>query len=819
MLSGFSIDIRHAARRLAARPGFAAAAVLTIALGVGLNTGAFSILNGVFFSDLPVPAGDEIVDIFETVDGLPGRNEKGWVNARVTTREYEAYRDGSRTLVGLAGYSVAWPATLRGEQPREITGRYVTCEYFDVLRQPPAIGRELTPGDCTGGAAPVIVLGHDLWKTAFAANPQVVGRTVTLNRAQVTVVGVAAEDAFQPDLRRLDYFAPISAQPFLRPDRDWLVNEEFGWLTLMGRRSADATIDDVRAELGVITARIDAEQPGRRTAVDVHPARQPTARIRYGDVAQAAFLVLAPFGLVLLLACANVANLFLARANERAPEIAMRFALGASRARVVQALLVESLLVSIVGGVIGTLVAFWSFKELARLLLPVLPAPIILPGIEPDLRVLSFGLTVALVAGVLAGLGPAMQITTSLAAMVRRGSTTAGHRGASRLQGVLMGLQVAVCAVLLTFAGLLLRGLYNANTVDPGFAYERVIAVSGDLRDFGYVGDDLAAFQRRLAQRVEALPGVAAVGYTARAPWDQRSTAWIARAAGPGGSEHRRFERSDVGPGYFAAVGIPIVRGRAFAESELIDDPTVVIVTQATAAALWPEQDPVGQTLLVATGQGRQDRALTVVGVARDAQVHVIGEIDSNVLYAPSQPRYRHMLTLVVRSRSEYASVAARIRNVLQALDPSVSMRIAPLEDNLDGRRQLSALLSGLAVSVGALALVLAAVGIFAVVSYVVSRRTREIGIRLALGAKPRDVLRAILGRTLQPVAVGAGIGGAAAAAGSTVLSSMLFGVSPVDPVGVGGAVVFVLAVAVVAGVVPARRGLGVDPTVTLRYE
>ncbi len=837
-LESWLLDIGYAVRRMRASPGFTAAAVLTVALGVGLNAGAFSILNAVLFSALPVPAAGELVDLYEVVDGLDGRNEKGWLNRRVTTSEYRTFRDDAKTLTGLIGYSTEWTVWLRGERSRQIVGRYVSCNYFEVLRQPAAIGRGLLPDDCRSGAPPVVVLGHGLWRTTFAGDPAVVGRTVTLNRAQVTVVGVAPPDVYQPELQRLDYFAPIGIQPALRPDRDWLVSETFGWLTLIGRRGPGHSVEAVQAELNVIAARIDRQSPGRSTRVFVDPATASTNQLVSGGLlATGALAVFGPFGLVLLIACANVANLFLARTAERAHEIATRFSLGASRGRVVQQLLTESLLVSLLGGALGLVLAVWSFEGLAALLLS--PLAVALPEPSLEVRLLGFALVLSLGTGVLTGLAPALRASGSrLHATTNRLSSTSGQHGGGRLQGAFIGVQVAICMILLIGAGAMLRVLYDANLDDPGFPSDEVVVLSADLRDFGYVDDELALFQQRLTDEVRALPGVESVVLTPTTPWDRRSPYGSIAASDADGAVHQ-FATSPVEPDYLSTLGIRIVRGRSFADADFTEPPSGVIVSEATADSIWPGQDPIGRTLTVrlrprvdATSLGPdelarwardnppEERIWRVVGVAADA-LTAFGPRPAHLLYLPTRlaPRYRHMLSVLVRSRRPFASLAPDIGGVLDRLDPDVTMGVAPLEANRAEDRYLSALASGLAVSLGLLALALASVGIYAVVAHVVASRRREIGIRLALGARSRSVLATLLRRTLRPVVVGAAIGGLGALAVSGLLASAVFGVERADPIAIGGAALLVLGVALVASIVPARRGLRADPLRTLQSE
>lgn len=808
-------DIRYGSRRLVASPGFTVAAVLTIALGVGLNTGIFSILNGVIFRGLPVPAAHELVAVRESVENLPGRSEKGRANSRVTTAEYRTYRERTTTLSGLMGYSVPWPVALGGAAPQQATGRYVTCTYFDVLQQPPAIGRGFSAEDCGRGVTPVVVLGHALWVAAFDADPHVIGRTLTMNRQAVTVVGVARDGTYMPDLLRLDFFAPIAAQPLLRPDREWFVSDRFGWLDLVGRRRGDREVDEVRAEFNVIAAQIDQQQPGRSTTVFVDDATTlPRPQFDLATVAVGG-LVLAPFGLVLLIACANVANLCLARTTARAPEIAVRLALGASRSRVVQQVLTESVLIALVGGALGALVAFWSFDGLVAFLLS--PVSTTVPALEPDLRVLTFALLLSLVTGILAGLAPALQgVNVELHAAAKQAARGGGQFG-GRLQGIFVGLQVGICMVLLVAAGLLLRGLFATYSVDPGFPYRDLTVVAADLRDFGYRPEDIPAFHRRLATQVGALPGVEAVGYSARPPWEASGLSASVRVGSQDIERYRRVQLAHVSPGYFSAAGIPIVRGRTFTPAELTDTTTAVVVTEATARRLWPGADPVGQTLNRRAGDG--DEPWQVVGVAKDAQVTVMGEVDPHYLYIPAPPRFQHMLSLVVRRRTGAASVAPGIQAVVRGLDQGLSMRVTPLDANQQPWRDISGIVTSVAAALGTLALLLAGVGIYGVVSQLVHRRRREIGLRIALGARARNVLGLILRRTMRPVVIGAVVGVLAAGSASRFLSWLLFGVSPVDPVGIGGAVVFVLGVALVASALPATRALQVSPTTMLRDE
>jgi predicted permease len=566
--------------------------------------------------------------------------------------------------------------------------------------------------------------------------------------------------------------------------------------------------------LRVIAARIDQEQPPRKTTLIVNRAQvlsRPEAR---NDVFTVAGVVMVAFGMVLLIACANVANLLLARATRRSGEIAVRLSLGASRARIVQQLLAEAVLLAAAGGALGSALALWSSQGLVTFALSGLPeASLFMIDTAPDGRVFAYAFLVTLATGVLFGLLPALRASKRDLHTAMKGASTVGQHSEGRLQGALIGAQVALSMVLMIAAALLLRGLYEAQTVEPGFRYQGVAVASFDLTRGGYDEARAAVFQRQLAERAGALPGVDGV---AQAQWAPLTGTFQIAAALPGEAQLFPLGFNNVSADYFSLVEIPIVRGRAFTAGDETNESTVAIVTEATARRLWPDRDPIGQKLAIGVAPNQAE--VEVVGVARDAQVAEIGDLAPSYVYLPAAPRTQRVLTLLVGS-GDFAATAAALRAVIAELDPGLAVRVAPLEANLEATRSLARVVSALATALGAVALVLAAVGIYGVVAYSVGRRAREIGVRIALGAAMRDVVALVLKRQLRPVAIGAVVGLAAALAVSRVLSSVLFGVSPTDGVALFAALVVVGGVAVLAGILPARRASRVDPNVVLHYE
>jgi predicted permease len=814
MLENLWRDVRYAASSLRRSLGFTAAAIVTIALGIGVNAGIFTVLNGVLFRAVPAPDAQELVSIRQTVQGgkLTGSTGVGTFSAS----EYRAYRDRAQTVSGVLAHSNPATTTLGGEAPQQIFGVLVSCNYFGVLQQPPLLGRGLTEQDCAPGAVPAVVLGHQLWETAFAGDPAILSRTVELNQQRFTVVGVASEGTYGGSGMVPAYFAPISADPLLGPIKTRYEDDKFLWLHLIGRRSDRAALEQVRAELAVIAAQIDQQQTDRSTTLTIERATSMT--VPSGAATGVAAVLMAAFGLILLIACANVANLLLARGTAKSREIGIRLSLGASRARVVRQLLTESMLIAIAGGALGSMLAFWSFQALVALALPAalppeFPAFASALDFSPDLRVLLFAMVLTLGTGFLFGLAPALHVSRpDLLSVIKQDPAVTGKRGGGRLRGTLVGVQVALSMTLMIAAGLLLHGLYATHTMDPGFVYRDVSYVFFGLDGLQYEPEAAALLRQRLRDAVAALPGVDAVAYASDPPLGEERALVAIRLAGEAEREIRNAELNNVTPDYFSLLGIPIVRGRTFTDAEV---PNVargnhtgpVIVSETTARNLWPAGDPIGRTLLTANG------TMQVVGVAADAQVSSLGAIDPYYVYLPGGEE------LLIKSRIDFGATAAGIRAIVRSLDPTLVVRVIPLEANLGFWRGISGMVTSLGAGLGLLALVLASVGIYGSVSYSVTSRYREIGIRMALGASARNVFGLIVGRAMRPVVVGAAIGIAAASAISRILSSVLFGVSPADPVGLGGAVLLVLGVALAAGMIAARPATGADPTATLRHE
>src|SRR5207248_8408664 len=489
-----------------------------------------------------------------------------------------------------------------------LMGAETSCNFFDVLGERPSLGRTFVEADCRApGGSPVVVLSDDLWRSQFGAESLIVGQSISLNRTKFVVIGVAAPGFRGLDPWPIEFWAPVTMQKALEPDSDLLLADTTGWLALQGRMRPGVSLEEVRADLGVIAGRIDQLHPGRTTTLAIHRAtflgRPQERSVVFGIGA----VVLAAVGLVLLIACANVANLLLARASARQKEIAIRLAIGGSRWRIVRQLLTASLLIAFPGGPLGTMVALWSIEGIARFVLAHLPlvGPPLVWNVNPDLHVWGYSLALTAITGIVFGLVPALHATRQdLSTAVKGDGLGVIGRAASggALRSTLVGVQIAVCMLLLIAAGLLMRGLFLAQTVDPGFEMKEITQAQFDLPSQGYSAEKARAFQRELMARVAALPGVDDVEEARVTPL---SHSFLGAGLTPAGeTESRQFEFNVVSPGYFAMLGMPMVRGRTFTEAETQSDASVLVVTESTARKLWPGQDALGKTLrgVVPTG-------------------------------------------------------------------------------------------------------------------------------------------------------------------------------------------------------------------------
>jgi macrolide transport system ATP-binding/permease protein len=809
-------DVRFGVRMLWRSPGLTIAAVVAIALGIGVNVGIFSVLNGLALRSLPVPRAGELVSVNQVFQ-YHGRGDRfihnngGWFS----WPEYLDYRDHNQVFSGLLAYEPSVEATLREGDVRQLLGTAASCNYFDLLLEHPAQGRGFVGSDCAGPNA-VVVVSDDLWRGKFASDPSLVGKKIVLNQTVYTVIGIAPPGFKGAEPIPSAFWVPVTMQEALEPGTERLSQDNMSWLAVLGRTRPGVTMQEVRADLAVIAGRIDRRHAGRATALAIAAATFFSSPEERSFLIPAASVVLAAFALVLLIACANVANLLLARASVRQREIALRLSMGAGRWRLVRQLLTESLLLSLTGGTLGSVFAFWSFTRLTQFVTSRLPTdfPPAAVDVAPDLRVLLYAFLLSLLTGIAFGLIPALRSSRlDLNSVIKADGAAFGSGGKSArfLLNTLVGSQIAVCMVLLLTAGLLLRGLYSAQTVDPGFEIKGAATIFLDLRQQGLDPAHATGFMQQFRERIEGLPGVAEVAQAETAPLSHDFSGSHFAVSGHTGLVG--IEYNHVSPTYFSLLGIPIVRGRNFNSTET-HQASGIIVNESTARRLWPGEDPLEKSLREVTG-----REYSVIGVAKDAQVSHLGERNTNYLYFPAGPEDDSRSYLLVRYASNFTDVANGIRNAGRSLGPGLSIDVGRLEDYLEVWRAPSRIVAALAGALAGLALLLSSIGVYGMVSYSVTRSVREIGIRMALGADGAKVMRHVLWQAMRPVLIGGTVGVALSAAVSGVLSSMMFGLSTHDPIAFICVPLFLLAVALFATFIPGRRAMRVDPVVALRCE
>ena len=811
MLDASRQDSRYAARALARSPLFTITAVLSVAIGVGATTAIVTLADTLLLRPPPgIGAPDRLVTI--------GRTQNGEGFDNMSYPNFADYRAGTRTLSGMAALQME-PRSLSLAGPdggEPIQGNVVSGNFFEVLQARPAFGRFFAPEeDQTPSTHPVAVLSHDFWRERFGADSAIVGQRIVLNGSSFTVVGVAAEGFRGPFVVTADLWVPMMSVPLVGGSESLLSGRQNVWLIAIGRLAQDASLNAAQSELSAISHSLEQTYPeanrGRGVRVMAASALPGEMRTIVGGFMALLFAVA---GLVLLIAGTNVAGMLLARAASRQREIAVRLALGATRRRLVTQLVTESLMLFILAGIAGVVLAHWFVAGLMAFL-PQLPVQLALdPSI--DARVLAFALGISVVGGILAGMMPALQATRPALAPALRSDTAGGGRRL-RLRSALLVAQIAFSMLLLIVAGLFARALVHARSIDPGFDPRNVYITSLDLRLANYEKDRGVPLAATLRERASHLPGVRSAALSAMLPLDGGGLG-LGRIEVPGTtppSAERGWDAdwNVITPGYFETLRIPVVRGRDFTDADREGAVDVAIVNETFAKRLWPDADPIGKTFR------NESRTVTVVGVARDAKYRTLGETARNFVYVPLAQRYFTRTTLLVRTAPD-APVAAPIRQLVAELDPALPILNArSLEEHASMSLFPQRIALYTAGSLGGVALLLALLGIYGVTAYGVAQRTREIGVRMALGAPRGNVLALVLRQGVVLAGMGVGVGAVIAFGATRLLGALLYGVPATDVTAFLGAAVLLVIAAIAASWVPARRAAAVDPVVALRAE
>jgi len=804
-------DLRYGARMLLKKPGFTVVAVITLSLGIGANTAIFSLVNTALLRPLPVERPDQLVSLNNVALNLPA----------ISYPNYRDFRDRNNSFSGMMLYRYrALGLSVNGVNER-VWGYLATGNYFDVLGVKPALGRFFTPDDDKSpGGHPIAVITYDCWQKRFAGDAQVIGKTVVVNGRNFTIIGVAPQGFYGSEIGyRPEIWFPTMMQAQIEGSRSILEERDNPRFFLQGRLKPGATSRQAEAELNAIAAQLARDFPkeDEGMAIALSPPGLIGSRFR-GPVIGYSGVLMAVVGLVLLLACLNLANLLLARVTERRKEIAVRLAIGASRRRLVRQLLTESVLLSTLGGALGLLLAYWLVDAMVAFKPPIdIPLPI---ELHIDGRVLLFTAVVSALTGVIFGLLPALQSTKpDLAPALKDEASLGGYRR-SWLRNGLVVSQVSLSLLLLICAGLSLRGLQRAQALDPGFTPQNALEISFDLSMQGYDGPRAREFNLRLLERMRALPGVQYAGLTSTMPLSLNAGA--SRIYVEGQPEQRGANvpsamRSSASPGFLSAMGTRLLEGRDFTEQDGESNRGVAVVNETFARRFWPGQSALGKRF---SNAGSAGPWIEVVGVIQDGKYLSLSEEATPFVYFNLSPAARRDLTMVIRTAGEPQSAMAAIRREFQQLDATlplfnVQTMVEHMAVPLLQARVAATLLGGF----GLLALTLAAIGVFGVMSYAVTQRAREIGIRIALGAQASGIFKLVVGQGLKLTALGLSIGLVCAFAGTRLMSDFLYGVSALDVVTFAGVPLLLALVALLACYLPARRAMKVDPMVALRSE
>jgi len=818
-------DLKLGVRQLLRQPGFASVAILSLALGIGLNTTLFSVVNAVLLRGGHMAEPARVVEIYTSATA-------DFPQLTTSYPDFLDIRSEATALESIAAHGFVRGILSSSDRPTLVTGETVTANYFDVLGIRIPLGRGFVDAEAaTPGAEPVVVLSHSLWQQRFAGRPSIIGERVTLSNLQYTVIGVAPPGyaGTVPGIVT-DFWVPLTmVESLVFSGVQWSSNENPGtsrldrrgtrWLFVKGRLAEGRTVDEARAQVDTIVARLTKAYPS--TNEELKASVLPAAGIRFhpmldGYVKAASAGLLAAVGLVLLIACANVANLLLARGTARRRELAIRTAIGASRGTLVRQLLAEGLVLAGAGGALGLLIAWWAGRALTGVGTGVFPVPVRFE-FAIDGTVLAFALAASVATALVFGLLPALASSRPELVPALKDQVESDRSTRLSLRDALVIGQLALSLMLLACGALLARGFFAARDVDLGYDPQAVASLSFNLQMNGYDTTRATAFRDRALDALGAVPGVTAASYASRLPLspDINMSSVLVPGYHQPTDEETPVDVVNVGAGYFDAVGVPIVSGRAFAPEDTAEERRVAIVNETMARTFWPNGNAIGGRIHLA---GLTSEPHEVIGIARDHKVRSVGEPPRPYLHLPAGPS--RQVGLIVRTARPVEDVLPSLRQAVLALEPSIvfteDVSASEVAATTMAPTRIGAMVVG---AFGLLALVLASVGLYGVVSYSVTRRTHEVGIRLAVGSTPGQVLRLMFAQGIRLALVGIFLGALGAVAAGRLLESLLYGVSAMDPLAFGIAGMLLFLVAAAANFLPARAASRVDPLRALRTE